>query len=150
MFLLFLQWLRGKNFSTCGVSSIWRGFLQSIPWLGCHLACQVGNGVDIWIGIDPVIGVSSTFLLPEGLRSYLEDLDIKTLTQAHNTLLDSQQYWYSAEELYLDGEWKEAWNTYMRNLVLSGIRLTTQPDSMVWEYNKKMVPSQLIKYTIAL
>ena len=86
-----VSWLRGKNFSTRGVSSIWRGFLQSIPWLGSYLAWQVGNGVDIWIGIDPVIGVSSTHLLPEELRSYLEDLDIKTLSQAHNTLPDSQQ-----------------------------------------------------------
>ena len=37
----------------------------------------------------------------------------------------------------MDGEWKEAWNTYTRNLILSGIHLTTQPDSLVWEYNKK-------------
>ena len=72
--------MRGKNFSTRGVSSIWRGFLQSIPWLGSHLAWKVGNGVDIWIGIDPIIGVSSTHLLLEELRSYLEDLDIKTLS----------------------------------------------------------------------
>ena len=84
-----------------------------------------------------MIGISSSFLLLEGLRSYLEDLDIKTLAQAHNTLPDSQQYWYSAEDLYLDGEWNEAWNTYTRNIVLNGIHLMTKFDSLVWEFNKK-------------
>ena len=97
----------------------------------------MGNGIDIWIGIDPMIDVSSSHLLPEEPRSYLEDLDIKTLSQAHNTLPDSQHYWYTAEELCIDGVWKEAWNTYTRGLVHCGIRLSTHIDSLVWDFNKK-------------
>ena len=42
-----------------------------------------------------------------------------------------------AEELGLDGAWKEVWNAYTAGLVLSGIRLTTQADSLVWDFNKK-------------
>ena len=105
--------------------------------MGCHLTWQVGNGNDIWIGIDPVIGIPTSHLFPDGLRFYLEDLDIKTLSEACNTLSDSQHYWYSAEELYLDGEWKEVWNSYTRNLDLNGIRLSSQSDSLIWDYNKK-------------
>ena len=103
-----VSWLRGKNFSTRGVSSIWRGFLQSIPWLGSHLAWQVGNGKDVLIGIDLVIGVPTSLSLPDGLRTFLDDLDITSLSQACTTLSDSQHYWYSAEDLCMDGEWKEA------------------------------------------
>ena len=37
----------------------------------------------------------------------------------------------------LDGAWKEAWNSYTEGLVLGGICLTTQSDSLVWDFNKK-------------
>ena len=84
-----------------------------------------GNGNDILIGIDPVMGNPISHLFPDGLRSYLEDLDIKTLAQARNTLSDAHHYWYSAEELYLDGEWKEVWNTFTRDLDLNGIHLSS-------------------------
>ena len=102
-----ISWLQRKNFSTRGVSAFWRGFIQAIPWLGHHLAWQVGNGRDISIGVDPLIGIPHSYLLPEGLRTYLEDLDITSLARAHNSLPDAQHYWYTVEELLLDGEWKE-------------------------------------------
>ena len=108
-----VDWLRNKKFCTRGVSVFWRGFIQIIPWLGRYLAWNVGNGRDIQVGVDPLIGNSHTFLLPDGLRTYLEDLDIISLAQAHNSLPDAHGYWYSAEELLLEGEWKNAWNRYI-------------------------------------
>ena len=132
-----VSWLREKKISTRGVSAIWRGFIQTIPWMGSYLAWQVGNGNDILVGIDPVIGSTNSFLFPDGLRSYLEDLEIKTLAQVHNTLPDAYQYWYTAEELLLAGEWKDIWNSFVRHLVQNGIRLTDEPDSLLWEFNKK-------------
>ena len=97
----------------------------------------MGNEEDILIGIDPIIGVPFSHNLPDELRSFLEDLDINTLSQARNTLPDSQHYWYMAEELCIDGVWKVAWDAYMRGLNLYGIRLTTQSDSLVWDFNKQ-------------
>ena len=132
-----VAWLRGKCFCTRGVSIIWRGFLQTLPWLGCHLSWQVGNGNDILIGIDPIIGVPSSLSLPDDLRTFLEDLDINTLSQARNTLPDSQHYWYSAEDLCIDGVWKDAWDAYTRGLHLCGIHLTAQPDTLLWDFNKQ-------------
>ena len=96
----------------------------------------MGNGSDILIGVDPIIGAHSSFIIPEGLRSYLEDLDICTLSQARNILPDSQSYWYTADELGIDGVWKEAWDSYTAGLDFCGIHLTTQADTLVWDYNK--------------
>ena len=31
-------WLRGKKFQSHGVSTIWKGFLLTLPWLGWNLA----------------------------------------------------------------------------------------------------------------
>ena len=51
-----VAWLRGKNFNFRGVSVIWKGFLLTLPWLGRSLAWQVGNGHDVLVGIDPILG----------------------------------------------------------------------------------------------
>ena len=132
-----IEWLHDKKFCTRGVSVFWRGFIQIIPWIGQYLAWQIGNGKSIQVGVDPLIGNTHTYLLPEGLRSYLEDLDIISLAQARNTLPDAHCYWYSTDELLLEGEWKSAWNLYTRALELNGIRLSDAPDILMWDYNKK-------------
>ena len=110
------SWLQYVRFNTRRVSIIWRGFIQTLSWLGGHLAWQVGMGINIWIGVDPIAGKSSPYSLPAELRSFLEDLDIRTLSQAHNTLPDAQHYWYTAEELGIAGEWKEVWDDYTAGL----------------------------------
>ena len=38
--------------------------------------------------------------------------------------------------MLLEGEWKEIWVTFTRNLDLNGIRLTSEPDLILWDYNK--------------
>ena len=101
-----VAWLRGKKFSTHGVSVIWKGFLQTLPWLGRSLSWQVGNGHDVLIGIDPIIGAPSSLSLPAGLLEFLEDLDITTLSHARNSLPGSHHYWYLVEDLCVASDWK--------------------------------------------
>ena len=131
-----VDWLRRKTFGTRRVFVIWKGFLQTLPWMGCQVAWQVGNGSDVLIGIDPVIGVHTSSSLLDGLRSYLEDLNITTLSQAHNTLPDSQSYWYTADELCINGAWKDACDKYTRGQELCGIRLSSQSYTLLWAFNK--------------
>ena len=73
------SWLRGKKFLSRGVSAIWKGFLLTLPWLGRHLSWQVGNGKSVLLGIDLIVGISNSLMIPQGLHEYLEDLDIVTL-----------------------------------------------------------------------
>ena len=104
--------------------------------MGPHLYWHVGHGHDILLGVDPVMGNHASLPFSDELRTYLEDLGISTLAQAHNTFFDAQQYWYTADDLYLEGEWKIVWNTFIKGLNLCGIRLTSEPDSLIWDYNK--------------
>ena len=63
---------------------IWKGFLHTLSWLRCGLTWQVGNGEDIRIDIDPIMGTEALMILPQELRDYLEDYGIVTLAQARN------------------------------------------------------------------
>ena len=131
-----VDWLRGKNFTSRGVSVIWRGFLQTLPWLGRELAWQVGNGENILLGIDPIVGTSNSCSFPSGLLDFLDDLEINTLARAHNTLPGTLHYWYNAEDLCITGTWKTAWDSFTNALDLGGIRLYSRADSLIWAFNK--------------
>ena len=74
--------------------------------------------------MDPIVGAHTSFSLPEDLRLYLEDLDICTLSQAHNSLSNARSYWYTTDELDLGGTFKQAWNVYTEGLLCGGIRLS--------------------------
>ena len=129
-------WLRGKKFLSCGVFAILKGFLLSLPWLGRHLAWQVGNGENVLLGIDPIVGVSDSLMIPQGLHEYLEDLDIVTLAQARNSLPNAHKYWFTADELCVSGVWKDAWNYFTRGLETCGLRLVDQLDALTWSYKR--------------
>ena len=81
-----VSWLRKKNFSNRHVSVFWKGFIHTLPWIGKFLAWHVGNGMDIQLGIDPIIGTQSCPELRSDFRDYLKDLGITNLSQENNIL----------------------------------------------------------------
>ena len=109
---------------------IWKGFLLTLSWLGIGLICKVGNGSSIRLGVDPIVGLGSSYLLPQDLRDYLEDYDICTLDQAWNHTPYAQSYWFMAEELDIQGEWKLKWDSYIRGLEYGRIHLSDTCDSL--------------------
>ena len=51
-------WLRNKKFGLRGSSIIWNGFIKTITWLGKCLSWKVGDGQDVLIGTDTIVGIS--------------------------------------------------------------------------------------------
>ena len=74
-----LSWIHRKNLYVTGVSTIWKGFINIISWLGCGLIWMVGDGNSIRVGLDPIAGMDTCFTLPGDLRDYLEDYGIISL-----------------------------------------------------------------------
>lgn len=128
-------WLRKKSFSLRRVSVIWKGFPLTIPWLGKGLIWKVGNGSSIRLGVDPIVGLGSFFLLPLNLLDYLADYGICSLEHARNQTLHAQNYWFLADDLELRGEWKILWDNYIRGLEFGRIRLSDNSDSLLWTHN---------------
>ena len=75
-------WLHCKYLKVQGTSYIWNRFVRALSWISCYLGWKVGNGHSIRIGVDLIAGLNSDFVLPEDLRSYLEDYGITTLNDA--------------------------------------------------------------------
>ena len=53
------SWFCRKYFAANNASVIWKGFLRTVSWVGCGLAWQVGNGEDIRVGIDLILGTEN-------------------------------------------------------------------------------------------
>ena len=98
--------------------------VYTVPSLdGTHLAWKVGDGENFLLGIDPIVGLHSSFSFPEDLRSYLEYLNICTLAQAQNYFQHAQSYWLSTEDLDLGGTYNILWKDYIEGLSRAGIWL---------------------------
>ena len=63
----------------------------------------MGDGRDVFIGTDPISGISESHYFVQDLRSYLSDYGITSLHHARNTLVHSQAYWLFADDLELGG-----------------------------------------------
>ena len=133
-------WFREKRFKVWNVSIIWRGFLSTLPWIGKGFLWNVGDGSAIRLGVDPVVGLGSSFILPRDLRVYLEDYGIVSLAQARNHTSSATGYWFTTDELDLGGEWKILWDNFIRGLEFSRIRLTDKRDSLLWSQNNYVGP----------
>ena len=130
-------WLRQKCFRQPNASIIWKGFLNTIHWIGKGLMWQVGNGKEVLVGADPIVGMDRAFILSVELRSYLEDYGITTLDQAIN---HATGCWFTAEELDLCDIWSRQWNIYIRDLNYNRIHLRGETDSLLWSFEKYVGP----------
>ena len=104
-------------------------------WIGKGTIWQVGNGSDIRLGVDPIVGLSNSFILPDDLRAYLEDYGINILAKARNKSPFAAGYWFTVEELDLGGDWKYLWNKYIRGLEYNRIRLSDLYDTLLWSHS---------------
>ena len=64
---------------------------------------QVGNGREICVGADPIVGMDRSFIPSDELRLYLEDYGISTLDQAINY---STGVWFTVEGIDLCDVWR--------------------------------------------
>ena len=131
------DWLRKKCFSIHNASIIWNGFLSTIHWIGYGLSWQVGNGRQIKVGADPMVGMDCSYILSDELRHYLLDYGISTLDQAFNY---STGVWFTALELDLCDEWSYQWNLYIKGLRSNRILLKEEPDTLLWTYDTHAGP----------
>ena len=128
---------RGSRFRS--TSYFWNGFIRSLTWISREMGWKVGYGNKIRLGIDLIVGLNYSFILSKDLRSYLVDYGICILNNAQNEEggRDSRSYWLSAEDLELEGIWKEEWTGYINGLSQGGIRLKETQDTLLWMHNTK-------------
>ena len=104
----------------------------------CKLGWKVGDGLKIHLGVDPIAGMGTSYILPVDLRDYLADYGISCLAQAQkqDDLVVGYNGWLSAHDLDLGGKWANLWTSFIKGLSHCGIRIGESEDSLLWMYDK--------------
>ena len=111
--------------------------MNTIHWIGRGLLWKVGNGQEVYVGVDPIVGMDRDYILSFDLRTYLEDYGISTLDQVINQATGG---WFTAEELDLCDIWSRQWNIYIRGFNFNRIHLRGETDSLLWSFEKYVRP----------
>ena len=69
-------WNRSPSLRLGSCSTIWKGLLDAYPILGNDLGWRTGNGVQVFIGIEPVMGLDSSFKPSKEVISQLHSQQI--------------------------------------------------------------------------
>ena len=62
------DWIHARNFKVTGTSYFRNGFIRILVWITSQLGWRVGNELNIRLGVDPIAGHNSLYLLSAELR----------------------------------------------------------------------------------
>jgi hypothetical protein len=132
-------WLRQGSRKWSGGSNIWRALTLSLNIINEWLVWKPGDGRDVRIGSDPMVGSHNFYQLSRNLISKLKDLGFEFLAQVGTVDLENsrQTGWIKAEVLGLEGDLKDEWNNYVKGLVSLGIELNKDKDLLMWSWDTK-------------
>jgi len=128
------SWIRLPVFQLRSVSSFWKGLVSSIPVILHWLVWIPGNGMEIRIGSDKVLGLGDRSLLSCDLRSHLR---LNNFTQLAHILKQPggralPDNWLDSGDLNLSDPSAAEWNLHISALKEAGITLSSRPDSLRW------------------
>jgi hypothetical protein len=86
---------------------------------------KLGNGRDIRIGVDPMVGLHTFYKLSRNVILTLKAQGIDYLAQEGTNVLEGLIFtrWKKEESLGMEGGLKDEWKNYIKGLVSSGIEL---------------------------
>lgn len=131
-----LNWIRNPLKVTKGTSSIWVGFIKVYSWMARDLSWRVGNGKDILVGIDPILGLDDTYTLSNEVIYTIHRFEFATLSKIKRThKRENQSYWLNALEMGFQDETAMEWDRYINKLNAVGCRLTKEKYKLIWINN---------------
>ena len=127
------DWLRLTSYNVERTSVVWRALLKSIPLLKSWLAWKPGDGWNIRVGRDSIVGLDKGWRLSDALLTRLMNRNIFFLAQAaKRNVANSWTVWYSLVELgFMDALGIE-WDNYINLLRNVGICLNSAKDCLFW------------------
>lgn len=91
------HWLRKPKKVLRGISPIWNGFMKLYCWLADGSRWKVGDGTEVAIGIDPIIGINDPLVFSQGLLRIIREKGYFTFNSIVKKM--SQGYWMNADDL---------------------------------------------------
>jgi hypothetical protein len=129
-----LHWLRKQTVQLTRASSFWKGLVNSSPVIQHWLCWMPGEGREILLGRDVILGLGDRSLLSSAMRIHLRSLNLNTLDQIRTVSAASllPDVWLSSSDLLLSEPLTTEWNRFTSALKGAGISLKAEPDVLSW------------------
>jgi ribonuclease HI len=127
-------WIRKPVFQLRSISSFWKGLVTSNPVILHWLVWNPGDGTEVRLGCDKILGLGDRSLLSFDLRSLLRNQNLTHLDQINlqtgSCALPDR--WLDSGDLHLCNPLASEWNLYIAALKEAGITLSSCPDTLRW------------------
>jgi hypothetical protein len=129
-----LHWLRKQTVQPTRASSFWKGIVDSTPVILHWLCWKPGEGREILLGRDVILGLGDRSFLSSAMRLHLRALNFKTLDQIRSVTAASSlpDVWLSSGDLLLSEPLTSEWNRFTSALKGAGISLRAETDVLLW------------------
>jgi hypothetical protein len=129
-----ITWLRSAVPSSRVGSQTWKNLLNALPLLVRWLAWKPGNGADILVGKDVILGMGNDAFLSNALIQHLNEQQVHYLYQARGAIATGLTVanWVTSTDLGLSGTLATEWENYRIHLTVAGISPTDDYDEIRW------------------
>ena len=110
---------------------------EGFPIIGNWLVWKIANGVKVGVGEDPWLRGNECFRISQYLAIKLNEQGTKSLISSSTQVVERNvlQGWKSIDYLGLQGYLEEEWNTFLKCLNSSDIKLSDENDTIIWPQN---------------
>lgn len=128
-------WLCSGKYLKQNSSVLWAGLVKLVPYIRRWLNWQVGNGYQVIIGRDCILGHPQPVLNADTIQ-ILNAMGIQFLNQVFMPTADSEHggFWLSATTLALNGRVADEWDLFISGLRHAGTCLTSELDRLCWDF----------------
>jgi len=129
-------WIRYKLYRQSGGSIFWRSVCRHIHWILRGLSWQIGNGHSLCIGLDPYASLKDdSYRLPDHMVITLQNRGLDRLANIGQLSDNHNHYWLDNGDLGFTGSDCDIWDRYLGLLYRDGIRLSTNADTLIWDFS---------------
>jgi len=117
-----------------GVSKIWSGLIKAIHLITHGLYWIPGNGTQIALGKDRILGMGNSSYLSPILLNELQLKNVEKLAQICPPIVDQSSTfnWLGSRELGLTGALEKEWKLFKTALIDSGAIIIGKEDCLRW------------------
>ena len=130
-----IHWLRTGIRTNSNASTIWNSLIKSLPIISKNSSWQVGRGIQMFLGIDPICGLGETSLLSLELVKELHRRNLYVLKDIQQ--MTGSFKWVNSLAMGLTGRIAEEWDMYILAPNQGSVSLSEDPDKLVWVYNSR-------------
>jgi len=132
--ILVTFWLIPASQNSTSTSQIWRNMKKTLPIIIHWLRWKPGDGHEIIVGRDMILGMGSSSFLSKDLITLLNENNVYYVFQAYGLKRQGAIFsqWKDSVNFNFTGHLAKEWDLYCKGLAEAGIMLLERHDKLNW------------------